>query len=250
MPLQLGGVIVHNDSVERITLATRGMTHKYLHLLAVSSSRGEHHGHCERRGQRGHCGQQAVPTYYCSHEPPSTSVRLVLPGTSSIDRPRNHHRQRAYRRHEHNDALHRSLSPLERAGLVGPPQVVRRGHSSIDYLSSASPICVIFEIFAGGLLRTPSTRSSQKPPTEKISDVCLQLSERRSSMANFYLLLSPRTHDQVRRCLLCSPITSANARRAPAAARCKLPERLKAYQLKARQLGDQRGTQHQERQTL
>src|SRR5919112_287318 len=77
MPLQLGGVIVHNDSVQRITLATRGMTHKYLHLLAVSSSRGEHHGHCERRGQRGHCGQQAVPTYYCSHGPPSTLVRLL-----------------------------------------------------------------------------------------------------------------------------------------------------------------------------
>src|SRR5919112_5324925 len=78
MPLQLGGVIVHNDSVERITLATRGMTHKYLHLLAVSSSRGEHHGHCERCGQRGHCGQQAVPTHYCSHEPPSTSVRPLV----------------------------------------------------------------------------------------------------------------------------------------------------------------------------
>jgi hypothetical protein len=30
---------------------------------------------------------------------------------------------------------------------------------------------------------------------------------RRSSMANFYLPLSPRTHDQVPRCLLCSPIT-------------------------------------------
>src|SRR5215203_1040996 len=78
MTLQLGGVVVHNDSVERITLATRSMTHKYLHLLAVSSSRGDHHEHCERRGQRGHCGQQAVPTYYCSHEPPSTLVRTLV----------------------------------------------------------------------------------------------------------------------------------------------------------------------------
>ena len=54
---------------------------------------------------------------------------------------------------------------------------------------------------------------------------------RRSSMANFYLPLSPRTHEKVPRCLLCSPITWANARRAPAAARCKLPERLKAHRL-------------------
>ena len=57
---------------------------------------------------------------------------------------------------------------------------------------------------------------------------------RRSSMANFYLPLSPRTHDQVPGCLLCSPITWTNARRAPAAARCKLPEHPKAHRLGGR----------------
>ena len=64
---------------------------------------------------------------------------------------------------------------------------------------------LLFLPYTGGIL--PRRSLGRETLLGRDSKYDFDALPRRNWMANFYLPLSPRTHDQVPRCLLCSPIT-------------------------------------------